>query len=317
MFNHTVEFVSDKLALTAALERLDAAPVIALDIETIYWWDRESERVSLIQLAFRENDGIRVVVIDALADFDPESLRRPLELSAQIKAIHNAGFDAVKLSHHFRIATSPIHDTMLAARRGGERRCSLKAQVEAHLGFHLDKTEQRGDWSRRPLTEEQLNYASLDAVCTLLLYEKQIARGLRGDYQLRARIQKTQQSLSLVDVAPRVAAPDAGAPELALLTSDLGDLNPCAFALLGVIAELDGRYSPEHLVASVRAERVGLAGWIIDHTLGADADIDEMVAKQEIAALIDLGLARLSLSRKLEATAAGAKLWTDHKPVKK
>jgi integrase len=32
MFNHTVEFVSDKLALTAALERLAAAPVIALDI---------------------------------------------------------------------------------------------------------------------------------------------------------------------------------------------------------------------------------------------------------------------------------------------
>jgi len=317
MFNHTVEFVSDKLALTESLKRLDAAPVIALDIETIYWWDRESERVSLIQLAFRENDGIRVVVIDALADFDPESLRRPLELSAQIKAIHNAGFDAVKLSHHFRIATSPIHDTMLAARRGGERHCSLKAQVEAHLGFHLDKTEQRGDWSRRPLTEEQLNYASLDAVCTLLLYEKQIARGLRGDYQLRARIEKTQESLPLVDADLRIAAPDAGAPELARLAADLGDLNPCAFALLGVIAELGGRYSPEHLVASVRAERVGLAGWIIDHTLGADADIDEMVAKQEIAALIDLGLARLSLSRKLEATAAGATLWTDHKPVKK
>jgi hypothetical protein len=53
MFNHTVEFVSDKLALAAALERLDAAPVIALDIETIYWWDREYERVSLIQNAFR------------------------------------------------------------------------------------------------------------------------------------------------------------------------------------------------------------------------------------------------------------------------
>jgi hypothetical protein len=313
MFNHTVEFVSDKLALTAAIERLAAAPVIALDIETVYWWDREAERVALIQLAFRENDAIRAVVIDAMADFDPESLRRPLELSAQIKAIHNAGFDAVKLSHHFRIATSPIHDTMLAARRGGERHCSLKAQVEAHLGFHLDKAEQRGDWGRRPLTAEQLNYASLDAACTLLLYEKQVARGLRGDYQLRARVEKTQQSLSLVDADPRVAAPDAGAPELARLASDLGDLNPCAFALLGVIAELGGRYSPEHLVASVCAERAGLAGWIIDHTLGANADIDEVIAKREITALIDLGLARLSLSRKLEATIDGAKFWTDHK----
>jgi 3'-5' exonuclease len=314
MFNHTVEFVSDRLALTAALERLNSASVIALDIETIYWWDRESERVSLIQLAFRENAEIRVVIIDAMADFDPEPLRRPLELSLQIKAIHNAGFDAVKLSRHFRISTSPIHDTMLAARRSGERRCSLQAQVAAHLGFHLDKTEQRGDWSRRPLSMEQLNYASLDAVCTLLLYEKQIERGLRGDYQLRARIEKTQQSLSLVDADPRVAAPDAGAPELIRLASDLGDLNPCAFALLGVITELGGRYSPEHLVASVRAERIGLTGWIIDHTLGANADIDEVIAKQEIAALVEKGLARLSLSRKLEATTAGAKLWKDHKP---
>lgn len=316
MFNHSVEFVSDKPALTAAIERLAAAPVIALDIETIYWWDREAERVSLIQLAFRENDGISVIVIDALTNFDPESLRRPLELSAQIKAIHNAGFDAVKLSHHFRIATSPIHDTMLAARRGGERKCSLKDQVKTHLGFHLDKTEQRGDWSRRPLSAEQLNYASLDAVCTLLLYEMQVERGLRGDYQLRLRIEKTQQPLALADADPKVAAPDAGAPELSILASEIGDLNPCAFALLGVIAELSGRYSPEHLLASVRGERIGLAGWIIDHTLGADADIDELIAKQELAALIEKGLARLSLSRKLEATAAGMKFWTDHKPAK-
>lgn len=315
MFNHTVEFVCDRLALTTALERLASAPVIALDIETIYWWDREYERVSLIQLAFRENDEIGVVIIDAMANFDPEPLRRPLELSAQIKAIHNAGFDAVKMSRHFRIATSPIHDTMLAARRGGERRCSLKAQVEAHLGFHLDKTEQRGDWSRRPLTAEQLNYASLDAVCTLLLYEKQIARGLRGDYQLRIRTDKPQEPLPLVIHDPQVTAPDAGAPELARLASDLGDLNPCAFALLGVITELGGRYSPEHLVASVRAERIGLTGWIIDHTLGANADIDEVVAKQEITALVEKGLARLSLSRKLEATIDGAKLWQDHKPT--
>ena len=38
--------------------------------------------------------------------------------------------------------------------------------------------------------------------------------------------------------------------------------------------------------------------------------------KQELAALIDKGLVRLSLSRKLDATAAGLKFWTDHKPLK-
>ncbi|MGH9940686.1 MAG: hypothetical protein ACREAM_30950, partial [Blastocatellia bacterium] len=198
--------------------------------------------------------------------------------------------------------------------RSGERRCSLQVQVETHLGFQLDKTEQRGDWSRRPLTAEQLNYASLDAVCTLLLYEKQIARGLRGDYELRARIGKAQEPLPLVGDDLRIESSGASAPELIHTSSDLGGLDSCALALLGVITELGGRYSPEHLVASACAERVGLAGWIIDHTLGASADIDEEIAKQEVAALCERGLTRLSLSRKLEATIAGAKLWQDHKP---
>lgn len=314
MFNHTVEFINNQSALSAAVERVNDAPAIALDIETVNWWDREAERVSLIQLAFREDgreDGeMRVAVIDAMTGFDPEPLRHPLELSLKTKAIHNASFDAVKLLRHFRISTSPIHDTMLAARRSGERRCSLQAQVETHLGFQLDKTEQRGDWGRRPLSEEQLKYASLDAACTLLLYEKQIARGLRGDYELRARIERAQESLPLAHHDLRINS-IAPSPEPVHTTSDLGS---CALALLGVIAELSGRYSPEHLVASTGAERIGLAGWIIDHTLGPNADIDEDIAKQEIAALSERGLVQLSLSRKLEATAAGAKLWQNHKP---
>lgn len=310
MFNHTVEFINNQSALSASVERINDAPAIALDIETVNWWDREAERVSLIQLAFRENGEMRVAVIDAMAGFDPEPLRHPLELSLKTKAIHNASFDAVKLLRHFRIATSPIHDTMLAARRSGERRCSLQAQVETHLGFQLDKTEQRGDWGRRPLSEEQLNYASLDAACTLLLYEKQTARGLRGDYELRARIERAQESLPLAHRDLRDSSTDPS-PDFVHSASDLGS---CSFALLGVIAELSGRYSPEHLIASTGAERIGLAGWIIDHTLGPNADIDEDIAKQEIAALSDRGLIQLSLSRKLEATTAGAKLWQDHKP---
>ncbi|MGH9766481.1 MAG: hypothetical protein ACREAB_03525, partial [Blastocatellia bacterium] len=224
---------------------------------------------------------------------------------------HNASFDAVKLSRHFHILTSPIHDTMLAARRGGERRCSLQAQVETHLGLQLDKTEQRSDWSRRPLNAEQLNYASLDAACALLLYENQIARGLRGDYELRARIEKAQELLPLVNDDLGINTTEMSAPELIHPASDL---DSCALALLGVITELGGRYSPEHLVASAGSDRVGLAGWIIDHTLDVNGYIDADIAKQQIAALRESGLVRLSPSRKLEATNSGAKFWQDHKP---
>jgi len=315
MLDYSLEFVNDQPKLAAVAESLDRAPVLALDIETINWWDREAERVSLVQLAFREDGEPRVAIIDALAGVDLEPLRRPLELSATTKAIHNAVYDAARLSRHFRIYTSPIHDTMLAARRGGERRCSLQAQVEAHLGLQLDKREQRGDWSRRPLGEDQLRYAALDAACTLLLYEHQVERGLRGDYELRERAQQRQGSLPLSSLP--ISAPGLkdlrAAPELGL--SSAADLSAQALALLGIVTELADRYSPDQLAVSVGSERVGLAGWIIDRALGAEADIDEGTARLEIAALCERGLARLSAGRKLEATDQGVRLWQEVKPT--
>jgi hypothetical protein len=313
MLDHTIEFISDQAALVAMIARISAAPALALDIETINWWDREAERVALVQMAFREEGRPQVAVLDALARLDLELLRQPLEFSAVPKAIHNAVYDAGRLSHHFRIATSPIHDTMLAARRSGERRCSLQAQAETHLGLQLDKSEQRGDWSRRPLGPEQLRYAALDAACTLLLYEHQTARGLRGDYQLRDQTRGRQHSLPLSD-APRFAPSftplaDPAEPESAATDA----LSAPALALLGIVTELAGRYSPEQLAASAGSERVGLAGWIIDRALGADADLDESSVRLEIAALIERGLASLSATRRLEATPPGARLWQEEK----
>jgi hypothetical protein len=316
MLDYFPELIANQATLAEIAARITAAPALALDIETINWWDREAERVALLQLAFREEGHPRVAMVDALANLDLEPLRHPLELSSATKAIHNAVYDAVRISRHFRIATSPIHDTMLAARRSGERRCSLQAQAEMHLGVELDKSQQRGDWSRRPLSQEQLHYAALDAACTLLLYEDQVKRGLRGDYELRGRAEQRQESLPLMrmpDSAP-------GLKEQAILNdaepSAVADLSPTALALLGIIAELTGRYGPEHLAASVGSERVGLAGWIIDQALGRAADIDEGSARLEIAALCERSLIRLNAARRLEATALGEQFWQEVKPAK-
>ncbi len=290
MLEHRIHFIDSREELTESVGWLDRASAFALDIETINWWDRAAERVSLLQLALRM-DGIPVVLlVDTLAGIDLDPLRRPLELGMQIKAIHNASFDAIKLMRHYGIATSPIHDTMLAARRSGERKCSLKAQAERHLGIALDKGEQRGDWGRRPLSAEQLEYAALDALCTLLLYEKQSALGLEGDYQLKPHIQRG----TVTDHPAPIHAEYAGE-----------GLAPLAAALLGIVAELDGRYSPEQLMASVGSERIGLAGWLIDRHLGSDADVDEESARQAIEDLCSSGLVRISDSRRLEATAEG------------
>lgn len=74
-----------------------------------------------------------------------------------------------------------------------------------------------------------------------------------------------------------------------------------ALALLGIITELPSRYHPEQLAASVGGERVGLAGWIIDQVVGREADIDESVAREEIAGLCCMGLLRVTPTRRLVA----------------
>jgi hypothetical protein len=317
MPDFSIKLISRPQELTSLVTRLVAAPALALDIETVNWWDRQVERVALIQLAFREGAHLRVAVIDSLAGFPLDHLRPCLESSSVIKAIHNAAYDAVRLSRHYRIHTSPIHDTMLAARRHGGKRYSLQAQVQAHLGFQLDKTEQRSDWSRRPLTLKQLRYAALDAVCTLLLYENQIARGLSAVYQLRETVQSTQTSLPLSDDA-RPAPGLVEIPKVAVEGAETyatEGLNPPAIALLGIVTELAGRYSPERLAVSAGSERVGLAGWIIDGVLGAETDVEEETARIVIAELIERGLVRLNAARRLEASESGARLWTQLKPA--
>ena len=55
-------------------------------------------------------------------------------------------------------------DTQIAARLLGYERFGLAALVEDVLGVAIDKTEQRSDWLRRPLTDEQRHYAEGDVV---------------------------------------------------------------------------------------------------------------------------------------------------------
>ena len=79
--------------------------------------------------------------------------------------------------------------------------------------------------------------------------------------------------------------------------------------MLGVISELPSRYSPDGLAASVGAERVGLAGWIIDNRLGRDAEPDEETVKMVIADLLGSGLIEITETRRMKATEKGAHLW--------
>lgn len=311
--NYRISFINDQTRLMTLSDSLESVSALALDIETINWWSPQAERVALIQIAYRAGEELRVAVVDALAPLDPTTLRRPLESDGAMKVIHNATFDATRFERHFKISIAPIYDTMLAARRGGERRYSLKSQAEKHLDLQLDKSARQSDWGLRPLHPRQIGYAALDAVATLLLYEHQMSRGLHGDYRLRAGAASEQVALPMSDSLPHEERTDKSTPP-SRHTAAGEDLSDASLALLGIIAELPSRYGPEQLAVSVGNDRVGLAGWIIDRVLGRDADLDESSAKMEIAGLCRRGLVRVMPTRRLEASESGRKVWQKYKP---
>ena len=305
----TLKFIKNAVELERFSNVLVTLPAFALDIETTDWWNRQRERIALLQIAFRAAGKISVVVIDMLAGIDIETLRAPLEHAAATKIMHNAGFDAVRLGTHYNFKVAPVFDTMAAARRSGERKYSLGAQAEIHLGIHLDKSMQGSDWSLRPLSVRQMHYAALDPYATLLLYEHQSVRCLDGGYRLKPPADSVQNRLPLEPLPITTEAAADRLPPSVAEVLPLAELPEVAAALLGIITELPTRYSPGALAAAVTTERVGLAGWIIDRRLGSGAEPDEETVKLAIADLCERELIEITDTRRLAATSAGGRLW--------
>jgi ribonuclease D len=159
-------FVCDPTEVAGALEHLSGAEIIGLDTET-YWKSAGAPMtVSLIQIAPPEGE---VIIFDALK-LGVEPLRSLIE-SAEIKmAAHNARFDAGVL-RAAGLEPRGLYDTLTMSRMALSLSSHSLAAVSAHLfGLLLDKSLQKSNWRRRPLSREQLEYAALDARLSLRLF---------------------------------------------------------------------------------------------------------------------------------------------------
>jgi ribonuclease D len=161
-------FINDGSEAREAVEGLSLETVIGLDTET-YWNASENRSyVSLVQIAAPARD---VLVFDALS-VDMEILRPLIESPAVRMAAHNARFDeGMLIGAGFRPAA--FVDTLRLARSALRLPSYSLAGVTAHLfGIELDKSFQKSNWRRRPLTRAQLVYAAMDAYITLRVYDE-------------------------------------------------------------------------------------------------------------------------------------------------
>lgn len=164
-----VDWVDTAEGLVEISKQMEAEPIIALDTETA-GWQTGNERLCLIQVGLPTQR--RVAVIDPLALSSLQPLERPLSRSQPQVISHNASFEARQMER-YGIKVRGVVDTLVMARklRPDLPNHTLKTCVKHILGIEISKEEQTSDWSRRPLSESQLNYAALDAEISFNLYQ--------------------------------------------------------------------------------------------------------------------------------------------------
>jgi ribonuclease D len=160
----TPVLVQDPETLRALVESLRREMAIALDTESNSFHVYQ-ERVCLLQISTRTHD----YIVDPLA-VNPSPLGAVL-CDGRDTVLHGADYDVRCLQREYGWRLPRLFDTMAAARRLGRPGLGLSALVEAHFGVRLSKAFQRADWGHRPLTRDQLAYASRDTHYLLPLYD--------------------------------------------------------------------------------------------------------------------------------------------------
>jgi ribonuclease D len=164
--------VTTTAALADLAQRLAVADAISLDTEFLRERTYRAE-LCLIQVATPDH----AACIDPLALTDLALLAAPLVASRPVKVMHASRQDVEVL---FPVAglVRPVFDTQIAAALAGmPAQIGYGELVKRLLGVELAKSHTRTDWSRRPLSPEQVEYA-LDDVRYLLPLKSQLEEQL-------------------------------------------------------------------------------------------------------------------------------------------
>ncbi len=246
--------------LEAFAAHLARAPRIALDTEFLRERTYRAQ-LCLVQVASAERAGC----IDPLALPDLKVLAQVLTAPGVVKVMHASRQDLEVLLPLTGL-TAPVFDTQIAAALTGlPAQVGYAEAVRRLLGQELPKAHTRTDWSRRPLSPEQITYA-LDDVHYLL----PLAERLHEELERRGRLPWLHEELAgLADPSSLSVAPEEAWRRL----KGLRDLDAGRDRLMRALAAWRERAAVEH-----NRPR----GWILD-----DAVLREIVQQvpRTIAAL--------------------------------
>ncbi len=180
---------------TAALEEacrlLAQSDFITIDTEflreTTFW-----PELCLIQMASPEHE----YIVDPMAKgLDLKPFFELMANSAVVKVFHAARQDIEIIFHLGDLIPHPIFDTQVAAMVCGfGDSVSYDQLVQKVKNVHIDKTSRFTDWSRRPLSEKQLDYALADVTHLRDVYLK-----LKGQLDAEGRAEWLTDEMAILE----------------------------------------------------------------------------------------------------------------------
>lgn len=158
--------------LATFCEAAKAAPYVTIDTEFLrertYW-----SKLCLIQMALPGKDGDAVLVDPILGhQMSMEPLYDLFRHNATVKVFHAARQDLEIFFVEGKVFPDPLFDTQVAAMVCGfGEQVGYETLVKKIAKENLDKTSRFTDWSRRPLTDAQSEYALADVTHLRVIYE--------------------------------------------------------------------------------------------------------------------------------------------------
>jgi ribonuclease D len=180
----------------------------------------------------------RVWLVDPLALPDLGPLGEVTAAGRPLVVLHAGDNDLAHLKRRYGFRFGRIFDTSLAARFLGARALGLDVLLSQYLGVALPPSRQKDDWSVRPLSPAQEQYAAAD-VLHLLPLKDRLAAELAARGRL-AWVEEESAALAAEPVAERT--PD---PEAYLRVKGARDLKPRQQAILRALWEARERLARE------------------------------------------------------------------------
>jgi ribonuclease D len=185
-----MDLITTTSALAEACQRLAAHDYVTVDTEFL----RESTyypQLCVLQMASPDE----AVVVDALAEgLDLQPFFDLMANEKVVKVFHAARQDIEIVWHRANLIPHPIFDTQVAAMvLGYGDSISYDQLVQRITGDTLDKSNRFTDWTRRPLTKAQIEYAVSDVTHLRDVYKK-----LSADLQKRGRTEWLSEEMDIL-----------------------------------------------------------------------------------------------------------------------